>query len=43
MAPDSSTSVVVLCNRDDAEVYDLALEVLDVVAHPAVTPDTRHR
>ena len=31
VAPDSSTSVVVLCNRDDAEVYDLALEVLDAV------------
>ena len=31
MAPDSSTSVVVLCNRDDAEPYDLALEVLDAV------------
>ncbi|MBL8776432.1 MAG: beta-lactamase family protein [Acidimicrobiales bacterium] len=29
VAPDSSTSVVVLCNRDDAEVYDLALEVLE--------------
>lgn len=31
VAPDSATSVVVLCNRDDAEVYDLALEVLDAV------------
>ena len=31
VAPDSSTSVVVLCNRDDAEVYDLALQVLDAV------------
>ena len=31
VAPDSSASVVVLCNRDDAEVYDLALEVLGAV------------
>ena len=31
VAPDSSTSVVVLCNRDDVEPYDLAFEVLDAV------------
>lgn len=29
--PASGTAVVVLCNRDDAEVYDLATRVLDVV------------
>lgn len=31
VAPDSSTSVVVLCNSDDAEPYDLALAVLEAV------------
>ena len=29
--PATGTSVVVLCNRDDAYPYDLATEVLDVV------------